>query len=40
VVYVGTHCSKSNLPSVPLFPVLQSALGSAMVVGLGVEVVC
>jgi len=39
MVYVGAHCNKSNLPSVPLFPALQSALGAVVVVGLGVEVV-
>jgi len=40
VVYVGAHCSKSNLPFVPLSPALKFALGAAVVMGLGVEVVC
>jgi len=40
VVYVGAHYSKSNLPSVPLFPALKYALGAAVVASLGVEVAC
>jgi len=40
MVYVGARCSKLNLPFVPLSPALKYALGAAMVVGLGVVVVC
>jgi len=40
VFYVGAHYSKPNLPSVPLSPTLQFALGAAVVVGLGVVAVC
>jgi len=40
VGYVGARCSKLNPLSVPLSPVLKSALGAVVVVGLGVVVVC
>jgi len=40
VFYVGAHCSKPNLPFVSLSSALKYALGAAVVVGLGVEVVC